>query len=117
MLRRNFLRGSLALAGGLVVGDEVLEAFARLTHRRKSFPSAWPGQVIGTFATERRGSYWRRIEVSYRTAKILRSWVRDQWGREATITNKLLRRVRLTEVMACGPTEGPGYSRFTVRLT
>ena len=41
MLRRDFLRKtSLALAAGLIVGDEALEAFARLTHQRKSFPSA-----------------------------------------------------------------------------
>jgi hypothetical protein len=45
MLRRDFLRRtSLALAGGLILGDEALEAFARLTHQRKSFPGAdvWP---------------------------------------------------------------------------
>lgn len=40
MNRRGFLRSSLLLAGGLLVGDEALEAFARLTHQRKSFPSA-----------------------------------------------------------------------------
>ena len=39
--RRSFLRRSaITLAGGLVLGDEVLEQFARLTHVRKSFPSA-----------------------------------------------------------------------------
>lgn len=35
MDRRNFIRRTaLALAGGLVVGDAALEAFARLTHRK-----------------------------------------------------------------------------------
>lgn len=52
MLRRDFLRRtSLALAGGLVVGDAALELFARLTHTRKSFPSAaivprWTGRAV-----------------------------------------------------------------------
>lgn len=35
MTRRSFLaRSSLALAGGLLVGDAALEAFERLTHRK-----------------------------------------------------------------------------------
>ncbi len=38
--RRGFLRSSLLLAGGLTVSEEALEAFARLTHTRTSFPSA-----------------------------------------------------------------------------
>lgn len=52
MRRREFLRSSLILGGGLVVGEEALEAFARLTHVRKSFPSArWvPQGVIVTDA-------------------------------------------------------------------
>ena len=41
--RRAFLRRtSLALAGGILLGDAALELFARLTHRRTMFPSAWP---------------------------------------------------------------------------
>lgn len=40
MQRRDFLRSSLILGGGLVVGDAALEALERLTHTRKSFPSA-----------------------------------------------------------------------------
>lgn len=44
MDRGTFLRrSSLILAGGLLVGDEALEAFAKLTHVRKSFPSAGIG--------------------------------------------------------------------------
>ena len=76
MLRRNFLRGSLALAGGLVVGDEVLEAFARLTHQRKSFPSAsitrghWrvvpcpgmPSVTIKWSVRHRDDGVWRPVE-------------------------------------------------------
>ena len=39
--RRSFLRTlGLASAGAVLVGPDVLEAFARLTHVRKSFPSA-----------------------------------------------------------------------------
>jgi hypothetical protein len=51
MLRRDFLRRtSIALAGGLLLGDAALEAFERLTHVRKSFPSAaiqkWTGRPV-----------------------------------------------------------------------
>ncbi len=43
--RRDFLRKtSLALAGGLVLGDAVMDAYARLTHVRTSFPSAEIGR-------------------------------------------------------------------------
>lgn len=38
--RRCFLTRSGLALGAIVLGDEVLEAFARLTHVRKSFPSA-----------------------------------------------------------------------------
>ena len=50
--RRSFLRRSaITLAGGLVLGDEVLEQFARLTHVRKSFPSAEvPPQITAEWA-------------------------------------------------------------------
>lgn len=45
MDRRTFLRRtSIALAAGLVVGEEALEAFAKLTHQRKSFPVGVPYQ-------------------------------------------------------------------------
>jgi hypothetical protein len=37
--RAQFLRRMLAGAGALVVGDEALEAFERLTHQRRFFPS------------------------------------------------------------------------------
>ena len=41
MIRRDFLRKtSLALAGGLLVGPAALEAFERLTWRRKFWPGA-----------------------------------------------------------------------------
>lgn len=49
--RRDFLaRTSLALAGGLLLGDEAMEALARLTHRRKSFPSARVGEAQKGYA-------------------------------------------------------------------
>lgn len=38
--RRSFLTRSGLALGALIVGDQALEAFARLTHVRKSFPSA-----------------------------------------------------------------------------
>ena len=38
--RRGFLRMMGLASAGLVVGDAALEAFERLTHVRKSFPSA-----------------------------------------------------------------------------
>lgn len=39
--RRSFLRTlGLATTGAVLVGPDVIEAFARLTHVRKSFPSA-----------------------------------------------------------------------------
>ena len=44
MDRRSFLRStSLALAGGLVVGDAALELFERLTHRKVWALGAMPG--------------------------------------------------------------------------
>lgn len=49
--RRDFLRKTtIALAGSLIVGDQAIELFERLTHVRKSFPSAeiyrWPHGLI-----------------------------------------------------------------------
>jgi hypothetical protein len=38
--RAQFLRRMIASAGALVLGDEALEAFERLTHQRRFFPSA-----------------------------------------------------------------------------
>lgn len=67
--RRDFLRSSLILGGGLVLGSEALEAFERLTHTRKSFPSAAvPKEKL--FA----GSTWMVTGYSYEY------WVSD--GRE-----------------------------------
>lgn len=49
--RRSFL-GTLGMAGGAILcGEAILEEFARLTHVRKSFPSAgipqrWGGRVV-----------------------------------------------------------------------
>lgn len=40
MDRRQFLTRSGLALGALVVGDEAIDAFARMTHVRKSFPSA-----------------------------------------------------------------------------
>ncbi len=40
MNRASFFRSLLVGAGGLIVGDEALESFARLTHVRTTFPSA-----------------------------------------------------------------------------
>ena len=40
MNRRSFLTRSALVLPALLVGDKALEAFARLTHVRKTFPSA-----------------------------------------------------------------------------
>lgn len=45
MDRRHFLTRSGLALGALIVGDAVLEEFARLTHVRKSFPSAGIGRL------------------------------------------------------------------------
>lgn len=44
MNRRTFLTRSGLALGALIVGDEALEQLARLTHVRKSFPSAGVGR-------------------------------------------------------------------------
>ena len=58
--RRDFLRGAITLAGGLIVGEEVLEAFARLTHVRKSFPSSAMMKPFAGFVLTPTG--WHRVE-------------------------------------------------------
>lgn len=40
MDRRKFLLRSLRVSAALIIGDEALDAFERLTHERKSFPGA-----------------------------------------------------------------------------
>lgn len=40
MNRSGFLKSLVLGAGGLIVGEEAMERYARLTHVRKSFPSA-----------------------------------------------------------------------------
>lgn len=67
--RRDFLRRtSLALAGGLIVGDAAMELFERLTHHRKSFPSASlfgnriPGNRYEVWELKENGMYSHRIE-------------------------------------------------------
>lgn len=52
MNRRNFLTRSALVLPALLVGDAALEAFARLTHVRKSFPSA-PVQLTAAEQMER----------------------------------------------------------------
>ncbi len=75
--RRDFLmRTSLALAGGLILGDEALEAFARLTHVRKTFPSAAVGgqsftvEIIGDD-----GSFERYVSVTLQAGQVV--WMQD----------------------------------------
>lgn len=49
MLRRDFLRRtSLALAGGLIVGDQAIELFERLSHRKVFALGGlpWTGQPV-----------------------------------------------------------------------
>lgn len=54
MDRRAFLRrSSIALAGGLVLGDAALEAFERLTHRKVFALGGLPESPIGISGMER----------------------------------------------------------------
>jgi hypothetical protein len=46
MNRRTFLTRSGLALGALIVGDEALEQLARLTHVRKTFPSAGVGRAF-----------------------------------------------------------------------
>ena len=73
--RRDFLRKTtIALAGGLVVGDAAMELFERLTHKRKSFPSAAIGAEYYSY------DIWERMENgqwSHRTEYPARE---GKWG-------------------------------------
>lgn len=55
MNRRHFLTRSGLALGALIVGDEAIEALARLTHVRKTFPSA---SVGGTDFSD-----WRYVQL------------------------------------------------------
>ena len=62
MNRAAFLRRLALGAGGLIVGEQALEAFARLTHVRKSFPSAAVHRDAFLFASRPLSSpQWRGI--------------------------------------------------------
>lgn len=65
MERRDFLkRTSIALAGGLILGDAALEAFERLTHRRTMFPSAGVGGRLIEWRGEMDAAgtlYWEQV--------------------------------------------------------
>jgi hypothetical protein len=54
MNRRGFLTRSGLALGALIVGDEILETLDRLTHVRKSFPSA----AVNALPTD-----WRFVRV------------------------------------------------------
>ena len=59
--RRDFLRKtSLALAGGLILGDAALEAFERLTHRK-----VWAGADFGGTFDGISRSTWQEWSVHY----------------------------------------------------
>lgn len=62
--RRGFLTRSGLALGALVVGDEVLEAFARLTHVRKSFPSAGIPGVDTPMTASAVLEGWRYVQVT-----------------------------------------------------
>ncbi len=50
MNRRSFLGLIGTTAAGIAMGEDVLEAFARLTHVRTNFPSPWPSGSACTTA-------------------------------------------------------------------
>jgi hypothetical protein len=82
MLRRDFLRRtSLALAGGLILGDEALEAFARLTHQRKSFPSAAiPRDYYGVITDIRDGTITVNWDAAFPRGLLTNLTVTDAGG-------------------------------------
>lgn len=56
--RRDFLRKtSIALAGGLIVGDAALEAFERLTHRK-----VWAGADFAS--KDQHGRTWHVVGIN-----------------------------------------------------
>lgn len=70
--RRDFLRRtSLALAGGLIVGDAALELFERLTHR-PVFASAWPSAAMDS-------ARYRQLhaQLKYQAGKAVESFARS----------------------------------------
>jgi phage gp16-like protein len=69
MNRRNFLRSAIFGASTILVGDEVLDAFNRLTWKRKYFP----GETFGE------SSFWSK-EVESDVAQMLR----DVYGQMRT---------------------------------
>lgn len=86
--RRDFLRRtSLALAAGLVVGPEVMEAFERLTHR-KVFVSAWPnglpqiGDRVERMITISGSTYetWERVGNQYSFRRQFVPSEKSWWG-------------------------------------
>ena len=84
MNRRVFLRSSLVLAGGLLVGDEALDALARLTHQRKSFPSArffkLPTPVLPIYELPSRdynkSRKWSGVIVTHTITHLEPEWLR-----------------------------------------
>lgn len=65
MDRRGFLRSGLVLAAGIAVGDEVMEAFERLTHR-KVFPSAAIGYNPAIITDSEISGLVRKVYEEYR---------------------------------------------------
>ena len=73
--RRDFLRrGAIALAGGLIVGDAALEMFERLTHVRKSFPSADVGGIRYS------SDIWERLGNGYWSHRTEYPGLPGKWG-------------------------------------
>jgi|SRR3990172_5453252 len=80
--RRDFLRRtSLALAGGLLLGDAALEAFERLTHRK-----VWPGAAFGP---RRSMTLVEAAKLAYKNGETQRSRVITMFARESEYLNGL----------------------------
>lgn len=75
--RRDFLRKTtIALAGGLVVGDAAMELFERLPHVRKSFPAAQIGGAQYTYSYD----IWERLANGYWAHRTEYPGLPGRWG-------------------------------------
>ena len=97
--RRSFLRTlGLASAGAVLVGPDVLEAFARLTHVRKSFPSAGiPGAYsLNSAMTEIYSKVNREVYEAMRAMTEEYSWVDDDSPTSLFVSEPVGLEMRLT---------------------
>jgi hypothetical protein len=68
MNRRGFLRAGGLATLGLLVGDQALEAFARLTHRRRLWPGADVGPITASEIVRRQHDAHAAMDEVWRRA-------------------------------------------------